>query len=809
MKTEKSLFFKVHADAKSVIGKDLINNDNIAILELVKNAYDANSPHVNITFLETCSTDNNASSIIVEDLGQGMSLDDIREKWLNIAYSEKKTGTSPQGRRVAGNKGVGRFSCDRLGKVLDLYTLKAGGEIIWLRIFWEQFEGKNHETQINNIPIQHAVVSLREFHLATGIKTFPHGTVLKITGLRAVWTEQKLLSLKRELERFANPHQDIMLNAFAIKLACPDYLASDLNKKQHEKINGHISNTIIGDISDQTSSIEASIDKRGESITTSLNHRGQHLFTVVEKNTFPNLKDINIKVLFLGPKDKALFTRRIGYQSVKFGSIFLFLHGFRISPYGEPTNDWLGIDQRKQQKYASSLGTREVLGQIEINAEDGDSWRIVSNREGLVQTPAYHELVSSDPSGFFWRVFRKLQRYVVEGIGWDSVSEDITELENKILHSSNPEAVKVEYSQSEEGKEAALIALLKGIITAGGTLLKNVQLIEFDPALALMLKKQKDEQVLAFFSEFGALAGRGEMSVDYIANLQKLKDLMADEVIAAKKLQQERDEARLEAEVAKNAARAAEKAASQAKAIAEQAVAAAEQKKRENLFLKATSNQDVTDVVNMHHQVLAWSTAIEKGCSRAIKLLAKGGQEKTIGEILNRISKQNRRIAKTATFVTKKNLKLNAEPRLGDVISFISDYLNELKVWKLFTKIDIVCELSSNFTFDTLFKPLEVTILLDNLISNSQKAQAKHFYVTICSLAKDSLALKFDDDGNGLDKKITDHSVIFDRGFTTTDGSGIGLNHCMDIVEEMKGTLALAPSNHNGLALIWSIPVIR
>ena len=129
----ENLHFKTNVQIKSIIGKDLINDDSIAILELVKNAFDADAKRVDISFLNLkCNDDldndsfsDQTSRIIIRDDGIGMNLNDIKEKWLNIAYSEKKARTRQFNRMMAGAKGVGRFSCDRLGRFLRLYAKKS------------------------------------------------------------------------------------------------------------------------------------------------------------------------------------------------------------------------------------------------------------------------------------------------------------------------------------------------------------------------------------------------------------------------------------------------------------------------------------------------------------------------------------------------------------------------------------------------------------------------------------------------------------------------------------------------------------
>lgn len=139
--------FRTNVLLKSIIGKDLITDDNIAVLELVKNSFDAGSKESNIIFRNLLHNQEikeykklNSSEIIISDRGSGMSEYDLINKWLNIAYSEKKAKKEEHNRTLAGNKGVGRFSCDRLGKFLTIYTKKSDSNLIKLSIDWREFE---------------------------------------------------------------------------------------------------------------------------------------------------------------------------------------------------------------------------------------------------------------------------------------------------------------------------------------------------------------------------------------------------------------------------------------------------------------------------------------------------------------------------------------------------------------------------------------------------------------------------------------------------------------------------------------------
>lgn len=103
----ETLYFKTNTLLKNLVGKDLINDDNIAIVELVKNSYDAGSEAVLVRFTQFSETEKSkeSSQVIIADEGSGMDQADIEDKWLNIAYSEKKLLVQESGAYLAGNKG--------------------------------------------------------------------------------------------------------------------------------------------------------------------------------------------------------------------------------------------------------------------------------------------------------------------------------------------------------------------------------------------------------------------------------------------------------------------------------------------------------------------------------------------------------------------------------------------------------------------------------------------------------------------------------------------------------------------------------
>ena len=422
--------FKTNILLKNIIGKDLITDDNLAVLELVKNSFDAGSPEVSIIYKNIINNDDNAqlklptnqtSLLIIKDNGAGMNEDDLINKWLNIAYSEKKEIRENYGRIQAGNKGVGRFSCDRLGYFLTIYSRKKDANYYKLFIDWRLFEieGKK-DSLIQDINLNISEITTNDFPLQTGYDPFESGTILEIAYLREFWTKDKILSLKRELEKFINPNQIFSSSRFDVFLYAKDYQQDDNQVNDDiKKINGKVENKIFDKLNFKSSSITSFIDERGEYITTTLQDRGNDIFVLKEKNSFSQLSDVKVTIYYLNPYAKRYFTNQTGIRSVDFGSIFLFIDGFRVPPYGDDGDDWLGLEIRKGQGYNRYLGTREIVGRIEVN-NNQDKFIIISNRSGVVNNVAFEQLThSTAPYGFFYKTFRRLERFVVEGISWD------------------------------------------------------------------------------------------------------------------------------------------------------------------------------------------------------------------------------------------------------------------------------------------------------------------------------------------------------------------------------------------------------
>ncbi|MCL4376698.1 ATP-binding protein, partial [Candidatus Parvarchaeota archaeon] len=343
----ENLEFKVSAGLKDIIGRELITSDLIAIFELVKNSYDANAKTVKIVFLNTKSSLENARILIIDD-GVGMSLKDIREKWLTVGYSYRNIETPKNKHRIfAGAKGIGRFSCDRLGTRLNMYTKTSSDKKInFITVDWDKFE-KDPSSEFEKIHVNY------QEKIAIDIEGYnkdnlDHGTVLEISNLRSLWTAEYLRKLKSYLQRLVNPSNSN--NDFKIYLEAGEYLEEDKESHRKERefdvINGRVENMLFEKLEIKTIHIYSSI-KDGK-IYTILYDGDKYIFKLEEDNKkYQDISNIKVNLFYLDINAKSIFKRIMGIHVKDYGSIFLYKNDFRVQRYGNPNNDWLGLDTRK------------------------------------------------------------------------------------------------------------------------------------------------------------------------------------------------------------------------------------------------------------------------------------------------------------------------------------------------------------------------------------------------------------------------------------------------------------------------------
>lgn len=818
-----NLHFKTNVQIKSIIGKDLINDDNIAILELVKNSFDADAKRVDISFCNLKNNDDqenandsyteHTSRLIIRDDGIGMNLEDIENKWLNIAYSEKKNNSRQHNRMMAGAKGVGRFSCDRLGHYLNLYTRKDGEQCILLKIDWKEFEIDDQGKEIQSINLEYDIVN-DEYLRQKGFASFNHGVILEIIKLRSNWVRvendkwitEKLTGLKKYLEKLINPNQAFEKNDFGIYLNADEFVQENDSKSQSEKFIGKIENTIFQKLDFKTTSIECKSIEGGKQILTTLKDKGETIFWIKEiSDYYPKIKDFKISLYYLNTYAKAFFTKQTGIRSVAYGSVFLFLNGFRIPPYGEEGDDWLKLEQRRTQGYARFISARDLVGQIEI-LDTNDSFKIVSSREGLVKNDNYEKLVERD-GGLFYKVLRRLEKYVVDGLNWDSIPEEdknkVSEIEKNIISGELTED-NLKYQEDIVTKKRRIYESIHSIIYANPKkvveLYVNENLIEskideekkiaeqeFSKLLSdfenkkitgdllaqILQKKAKEssdlEKQLAAFSKYTT----NEATAKAIAEIQSYKDIVEKQARVIETLQKQLEEKNKEIESAQTEADAKIKEAEKKREEAEKKQKEAERERdiqvKRNKYLEATRNTS-KDVLDLIHTVLI-SSNNSVNLIETAKLQLAENDLVGLRETLDAFDYDINRIHLLSKMITKADLTLLAESKLINIGEYIKEYFTN---YKQYCKVQYYSDITE--VIEKRISILDLSIILDNLISNSQKANATEFRMDFFQKGR-TYIVDFTDNGEGVDLNMFTPENIFEEGVTNRrGGSGIGLS---------------------------------
>jgi signal transduction histidine kinase len=761
--------FRVSTGLKDLIGRDLITDDFVAVFELVKNSFDAHAKNVRLHFLD--------DKIVIVDDGKGMSQASILEKWLAVAYSAKRDGSEDadyrekldgRHRPFAGAKGVGRFSCDRLGAQLRLSSHSSGQPVQILQVDWRLFEADAKEN-FNDIEID--LIEAQAFPDPAFQPNGKNGTVLEISNLRSGWEREKLGKLKRELSKLIDPFGSVA-KRFQIDMVVPLEEAEDeedrrFNEQKREDqpdrliINGAVENPILDVLSGRTTSIKVELSDDGKSIISTLEDRGELIYKISEANPFPAIQktDLLAEIYFLNRSAKAIFARRMGLSSKDFGSIFLFRNGFRVFPIGADGDDFFGLELRKSQGTRRFLGGRDLIGRVDIVGVVGFD-EATSRNQGLIKTPEVAQLIDCIRE----KCVRRLERYVVDITWKDAIDQEHGDL-----------------TRMQRDESSALVAQLVSRLAATN----GVKLLAYNENLVRIVDEKSD----AFGSSLSAL----EILAEQTGNKALLGRV---------------DEAktRIKAlETAEAEAREAERRAQSRAMRAESAVAVAEQQfadeKERNAFLVAASSLDQDTVLNLHHQIMHQAGDVQHGVKRMMKKL-RAGEAITSANWTDFLESTSFRISQiiTATrFATKGGYKAQSTEIKEDLPVYISDYINTVSNYWAPQGLAVSVD-GDGRAFVRKFKPIEIGIVIDNLVSNASKARANElkFSIAVGKGAKPELSLIVDNNGDGWSKTIQPISRIFEKGVTSGTGSGLGLFHVKQVIEMLGGQIEAMDESPDG-----------
>ena len=764
-----NLQFRVSAELKNILGRDLITSPDIAILELVKNSYDAHASKVEITFDD--------DYLAIADNGKGMSKDDLINKWLFVAYSAKSDGTEDKSyrskfkRHYAGAKGIGRMSCDRLARNLTLTTRSAtGNKTEILHVDWSIFE-IDKQAEFDTVKIPHETIDdIPKFPLG-----YPTGTILEFTGLHLSWSREDIKRLKKSLEKMINPFSGTDDN-FQIEIIAPKMKERDaLVESQHDVVNGIIENSIADVLKLKTTQIVSHI--QDGLIHTTLTDRGIIMYEIEEPNEkFKLIESASVSLFFLNRAAKYNFTAKMGVEPVNYGNVFLFRNGFRILPFGEPYDDSWGINKRQQQGYNRRLGTRDLFGRVDVETDDVNLIKEVSSRDGgLIKTEASQQLMD-----YFTEIHKRLERYVV-GVLWGEgfVRKDYFVNQNSALKAReqlqeiDKDSDSAKHLYSNIGSKVDFLQLIKSLVND-----KSINVLRYNEDLANIVSDPSETEILQaqMIEDVRKLAEK--------TNDSYLSDKLSEFEKYMEELRRQKEEAEQKAEEEQRRAEEARKKAEEEQRKREleeikrrEAEKERDAQKQKALYLAATRNT-TKEVQDLIHVILISSNDAIGVISTAKTQLAnneQNGLRASLDEFEYHITKIN----KLSKLITKADLTLLSQTGLVDIQTYIKEYLANYKnTFKVQYHSAITEPLEKKISI------LDLSIVLDNLKSNSEKAGATELRLDFSREGRKYI-VDFSDNGVGVDLNYYTPESIFEEGVTNRrGGSGIGLSTIRERMRE-------------------------
>lgn len=249
---------------------------------------------------------------------------------------------------------------------------------------------------------------------------------------------------------------------------------------------------------------------------------------------------------------------------------------------------------------------------------------------------------------------------------------------------------------------------------------------------------------------------------------------------------EEAKEAREKAEKGKKEAEEKAKRAKEAQEIAEKANIKArktiEQINSENVFLRKTTNVDIDALLTTFHSVLNDSEAITE-----IINLYTPPTLSNINDLVDGIKEANQKIYTISKMATLKNFSDKKEAINGDFITFLKFYLKELGSYKYNKNIKFIDKLDDKYKLNKEFIPIEIILMMDNIVSNSKKAKAKSLELKTTQKGN-TIFIDIQDTGKGLNPEA-DETLLFEKGKSYTNGSGLGLYQVKKVIEKLGGNV--------------------
>ncbi len=389
---KESVRFSVDASHVSRLGLELVSKQETAVAELIKNAYDADAPTVDLIFR---GSETKGGTLEIRDVGQGMSREQLVNGFMRISTQEKVHNPASHiyKRQRAGRKGIGRFSTQRLGEKLCIETqLEGQAHSLQLEIDWNEFEGGKELHLISNQIIEAPALS-------------KHGTTLKILKLRDAWSESQIQRTFRYVSELLQPfpldedankvRQDDPGFKVTIFREDGDELAVVASEDQlilaHAlaKISGQVDEIGTPYVSVYSPKYHFSQDRKKLEFESRLKPQ-----TGLVLSDYPLLAGIRFSAHYFITDELPTGTKGFVRDLLtRHGGIRIYRNGFRVLPYGEAFDDWLGLQRSSALRaLLPPHHNTNFLGFVEIIDVGGERFEETASREGLLENDAFLQL---------------------------------------------------------------------------------------------------------------------------------------------------------------------------------------------------------------------------------------------------------------------------------------------------------------------------------------------------------------------------------------------------------------------------------
>ncbi|HEF3566731.1 TPA: ATP-binding protein, partial [Campylobacter upsaliensis] len=464
------------------IGEDLIKNPYAAVVELIKNSYDADSEIVIVSIELTneyvYDKKQKFLKFTIEDDGEGMSLETIKNTWMVPATSYKvnKQYSSKKKRVVQGKKGIGRYASAILGDFLRITTTDLNGMTSIIEIDWKQFDDGKFLDEIN-IPYECNRTNLKsgtKIEIYSSIEVY-YDEIKQQYQDKINWNKDQNNLLFKELRKLLVPtnksnetFEIIFLNNGLDKLDI-----DDKNEKiepfpvldsYEYRIKGKISSNGKGFLFYENKNFENSNEKIELDLRDTCG------------NTCGNI-EVDLRVFDLDPdviqnlvneqkgKEEKLGKSEFKALIKEFSGVGIYRNLFRIRPYGDYDFDWLGLNARRVNNPTMSISTNQIAGFVSIESENKSNLIEKSDREGLKENENYDNLKNIllqvlsevEKRRYEFRKNTKRGRVVANNIK-DTIRDvfsfdDVNNKISVILHKANIDAHIIEKVQFELKQE--------------------------------------------------------------------------------------------------------------------------------------------------------------------------------------------------------------------------------------------------------------------------------------------------------------------------------------------------------------------